>query len=107
MSKNTNTQKELQNETVIAQSAMERRANRRKGRGGDETADWESCDATLIQGLIAIVSINKGTVTFGYTRDGGAYFISYYFGESSEKVYCRPSEGIDTFLAYEIESFAN
>ncbi len=102
---NPNKLKELRNETIIAKSAMERRANRRKNRGNDETADWEACNSTLIQKLVAIVSLNKGTVTFGYTRNGEAYFISYYFGESSEKVYCRPSEGIDDFLQYEIESF--
>lgn len=101
---NHNTQGE-KNATVTAKSAMERRANRRKNRGTDETADWEGCDPVLIQKLIAIVAINKGTVTFGYTRDGGAYYVSYYFGDGNEKVYCRPSEGIDSFLESEAMSF--
>lgn len=95
----------LRNENTIGESAMLRRANRRKNRGGDDTADWSECNPDLVVGLIAIVGLNKGTITLGYTRDGGAYYISYYFGLESEKVYCRPTEDIDTFLEYEIKSF--
>ncbi len=91
--------------TTDSSNALERRANRRKNRGHGDVADWESADSLLIQKLISVVSFQKGTTTFGYTRDGGAYFISYYFGDKSERVYCRPAEGIDLFLTDEIESF--
>ena len=95
----------LRNEGVVAQSVLDRAGARRKNRGNGGTADWESCDSELIARLIAVIGLNKGTITFGYTRDGETYFISYYFGDKSEKFYCRPSEGIDTFLEYEIKAF--
>ncbi len=93
------------NEATEAKNALERRKARRANRGGTETADWAGADSSLIQQLVATVTGQKGTITLGYTKDGGAYYISYYFGDSSEAAYCRPSEGIDDFLKGEIESF--
>lgn len=104
---NTNPNKlgKKKNEAVESKNALLRRQARSKNRGGVETADWRSADASLIQGLIETVTGQKGTITLGYTKDGGAYYISYYFDGTSEPAYCRPSEGINDFLTQEIESF--
>lgn len=104
---NTNPNKlgQKKNEAIESKNALQRRKERRKNRGGTEIADWGSCDASLIQRLIETITEQKGTLTLGYTKDGGAYYVSYYFGEESEAVYCRPSEGIDDFLRGEIEAF--
>ncbi len=94
------------NEEFEKITALDRRKARRNGRGGGAIADWANANGELLQGLIATVTVQKGTITLGYTKDGGAYYVSYYFGAESEAVYCRPSEGIDEFLKEEIESFA-
>lgn len=104
-STNPNKLSERDNEAIKNENALQRRQRRNANRGITETADWHNADAELIRGLIETVTGQKGTITLGYTRDGGAYYISYYFGDSSEAIYCRPSEGIDNFLTEEIESF--
>jgi hypothetical protein len=107
MNKSTNPNKLTgdDRETIKTQNALERRRARQNNRGNGVVADWEGCDPAILQKLIGTVTIQKGTITLGYTRDGGAYYISYYFGGESEPVYCRPSEGIDAFLQGEIEAF--
>lgn len=102
---NPNKLNSKKNEKIESKNALERRKARRKNRGGGEIADWSSADPLLLQRLISTVTFQHGTVTMGYTKDGGAYYISYYFGDESEAIYCRPSEGIDAFLEGEIESF--
>lgn len=107
MSESTNPNKLTDNEReqIKNENALQRRKRRNKNRGGSETADWANANAETLRRLIEVVAFQKGTITLGYTRDGGAYYVSYYFGTQSEAVYCRPSEGIDEFLQEEIESF--
>ena len=104
-STNPNRLKEDEREAIKKENALERRKRRNKNRGSHETADWSSADSLLIQKLIATVTIQSGSITMGYTKDGGAYYISYYFGGKSQPFYCRPSEGIDEFLQGEIVEF--
>ncbi len=92
-------------ETAKTQSEMERRKQRKKNRGNDVTTDWEQVDSTLIVRLIATVANIKGTTTFGYTRDGGAYYINYYVNGESDKVYIRPTEDVDSAIEAEIASW--
>lgn len=80
-----------------ANSPLERRKARRAKRGGGHTADWQSVDPEILQGLIAAVALH-GTVTFGYTRDGGAYFINFWVDGASDKEYIRPNENVDEVL---------
>lgn len=92
--------------TDRSKSALERRRERQNNRGkGVETADWESVNSDNLVKLIARVTLLKGTITFGYTRDGGAYYISYYMDGESEKLYVRPTEDVDNFILSELESF--
>lgn len=87
------------------QKAMERRRQRRKNRGNSEPADWGSVQPELITQLIERVTALRGTITFGYTRDGGAYYLNYYIDNESEKVYIRPTEDIEQRLRDEYESW--
>jgi len=98
--------KDSKNETAnTTAKLLRRRKERKKNRGNTEVADWESCDSKKLQALIAVVAFHHGTVTFGYTRDGGAFYISYYIDGDSEKIYPRPSEDIDARLDDEIEGW--
>lgn len=84
---------------------LARRKERKKNRG-DSTlvTDWIQADAETLRLLVATVAIH-GTVTFGYTRDGGAYYINYWMDGQSFKEYIRPTEDLDAVLRVEIESW--
>lgn len=92
----------MKNDTS-SQTLAERRNQRKNNRGDVPPADWESLNPKDILELIATVTALKGTVTFGYTRDGGAYYISYYVDGESLKEYIRPTEDVDAFIRHEIE----
>lgn len=102
---NPNKLKDVKNEAIKNENALQRRQRRNKNRGSSETADWRGANSETLQRLIETVTGQSGTITLGYTKDGSAYYVSYYFGDQSEAVYCRPSEGIDEFLEGEIEAF--
>lgn len=87
------------------EAIMARRKSRRKNRGSSDPADWGGCDQDLLQGLVAIVTGVGATITLGYTKDGGAYYVNYYIDGESDKLYIRPTEGIDAVLEAEIESW--
>lgn len=105
MSKNEEKDTKTDETTRTTANLLRRRKERNSNRGNKETADWESVDPSKITALIGLVTYHKGTVTFGYTRDGGAYYISYYIDSESEKIYIRPTEDIDARLEDEIESW--
>lgn len=92
-------------DTNNATNAVRRRMERRANRGNGATADWDSCDSRMLQNLIATVTAFGGTITFGYTRDGGAYYVNYYVDLESIKEYVRPTENIDAWLEAEIEAW--
>lgn len=82
---------------------IRKRKERQENRGNSNPADWETVDWNLVIRLIATVAHKGGTTTFGYTRDGGAYYISYYIGGESIRTYIRPTEDVDQALVDEIE----
>lgn len=53
-------------------------------------ADWGDCDPLLIAQLIANACHDGLTVSFGYTRDGGAYYLGFYDGNETKRVYLKP-----------------
>lgn len=90
---------------IDSTNRLERRKQRRKNRGsGTAVADWQSVDPNILQSLIAAVT-QFGTITFGYTRDGGAYYINYWVDGQSDKEYIRPTEDVDQALESELESW--
>lgn len=102
-SKEPNTKKTSSNATS---SKLERLKERRKNRGKTSAVpDYESVNSELLVRLIATVT-QHGTVTFGYTRDGGAYYINYWVDGDSIKEYVRATEDMDAFLRAEIEAWS-
>jgi hypothetical protein len=94
------------NATVDAKSAIQRRKERKDNRGDSESADWDGIDPAIVLRLIATIANLAGTITFGYTKDGGAYYINYYVGGESDRVYIRPTEDVDSTIEAEIESWS-
>lgn len=91
--------------TTNTPSKLERLKQRRQNRGKTSiTTDYESFNAELLKRLIATVA-QHGTITFGYTRDGGAYYINYWVDGDSFKEYLRPTEDVDAFLQSEIDAW--
>lgn len=73
--------------------------NRKKGSGGTGgTADWATAACDSIQRLVTTVTSRGGAVRLGYTRDGGAYAVGFYYGSEATTEYCRPSEDLEAFL---------
>ncbi|MBT8449369.1 MAG: hypothetical protein KJO69_06745 [Gammaproteobacteria bacterium] len=84
---------------------LERLKQRRRNRGTTTVVtDYESFNSDLLKRLIAVVA-KHGTITFGYTRDGGAYYINYWVDGESFKEYLRPTEDADAFLQAEIDAW--
>lgn len=82
--------------------------NRRKDSGGSAgVADWGGATATLLVKLVETVASRGGAVRFGYTRDGGAYAVGFYYGIDHETAYCRPGEDLDDFMKEWIEFYEN
>ena len=111
-STNRNGQKNMPNTTKSKTTkeknptnVMAQRARRKQNRGNNAIADWESCNPQLLLRLVGAVTALKGTISFGYTRDGGAYYVNYYVDGVSDKEYVRPTEDIDMWLQEEIKSF--
>lgn len=87
-------------------SKLARLKERRNNRGKSTVVtDYESANPELLARLIATVA-RHGTITFGYTRDGGAYYINYWVDGESIKEYVRPTEDFDAFLEAEIEAWS-
>ncbi len=87
------------------ENALSRRKERKNGRGNSESADWGDCDESDILQLIAVVTGLGGTITFGYTRDGGAYYLSYFMDGEALKVFIRPTEDVELAIKSEIDEW--
>lgn len=78
--------------------AEETRKRRTHGGAGTATADWATCDGTILARAVAAVSRDGGAVRLGYTRDGGAYAVGIYGDGDPFTEYVPPSEDITEFM---------
>lgn len=85
--------------------AAKQRAERRANRGKSNPADWSSVEPVLLAELICAVSCQGAMLTFGYSRDMGAYMLGVYDNGERSTEYCRPSEDVELFLRNVIEDF--
>jgi len=85
--------------------AAAQRAARRAARHGNSIADWGTADPDLIVALIDRATKPGGLVSFGYTRDQGAYTVGFLNGDDRFTEYCRPTEDLGTFLRMLCEDF--
>lgn len=72
---------------------------------GQQVADWEACDGSLLATFAATLARDGGAVRLGYTRDGGAYAVGIYGDGDPYTVYVPPSEDINDWLRNAIEDF--
>lgn len=68
---------------------------------------YDAVPNDLLFTLIDKVTSRGGAVRFGYTRDGGAYAVGFYYGSESSTEYCRPNESLEDFMKYWIEFYEN
>lgn len=70
------------------------------------SADWSNADQGMLFKLILTVTSRGGAIRFGYTRDGGAYAVGFYYGAEATTEYCRPNENLEIFLADWIDFYS-
>lgn len=82
------------------EAAKENRQIRGRNRGEEyvEVADWGSVAPGLLAEAIAVVSNRKCAIQFGYTRDGGAYYIRVVGDGEPYNEFVRPTEDIEKHL---------
>jgi len=71
---------------------------RRSSSKSGTPADWQGCNAELLQRAIAAIAGMGGAVRLGYTRDGGAYAIGVYGDGDPFTEYLSPNDDVDEFL---------
>lgn len=74
------------------------RANRRRNRGTNNSAEWGDANADKVLAAISAIARNGFAVRFGYTRDGGAFAIGVVGDGDPFTEYVRPNEDIDLYL---------
>jgi len=78
--------------------------------GGKErhgrVVDWAQVDRTLMGDLVATCTAIGCAVLFGFTRDRGAWSLTFYwdglapnkYGKKSETVYCNAEEMLESWV---------
>lgn len=61
-------------------------------------ADWSSADPRWVAGVVHVVTRVGGAVSFGYSRDGGAYSLSIMLDGDRETLWFNGGADIDTEL---------
>lgn len=72
--------------------------NRNRGNEFVEAADWASVEPQLLADAIAAVSSRKCAIQFGYTRDGGAYYVRIVGDSDPYNEFIRPTEDIEKHI---------
>lgn len=78
---------------------------RNLNRGSSDVADWSGVSSEKVLAVIHVVAEAGCAVTFGKTRDGGAYTLRILGIEGLGTFYVRPSENVEETLRWIHESF--
>lgn len=89
--------------TTTPSKLAQRRKERQSNRGNSDPADYAVLDSEILAELIEAFTRTGGVVGFGYTRDGGAYYISYFADGERDAIYIRPTEDVEARLVDEIK----
>lgn len=82
--------------------------NRKPDNGSSAgSADWSALPTEHLAKLIDAVTSRGGAIRLGYTRDGGAYAVGFYYGSESTTEYCRPTESLEDFCQKWTEFYLN
>lgn len=96
--KNRNPQESASSARQRDTEKAKQRAERRRNRGNAEPCDWGLASADRLLRLVASATNAGDIISFGYTRDGGAYTVTIFDGSDRFVEYCRPTESVDDFL---------
>jgi len=77
---------------------LARKLERRRNRGEGSSADWGACDPNSIASLISAATADGTIISFGYTRDGGAYMVGLFNDGERATEYCRATEDVNVFV---------
>lgn len=61
-------------------------------------ADWSAADPRWVAGVVHVVTRTGGAVSFGYSRDGGAYSLSIMLDGERETLWFNGGADIDAEL---------
>lgn len=67
-------------------------------------ADWGGCDPARLQTVVVEIGGLGGAVTFGYSRDGGAHFLTLMLDDSRETLWFNGGADLDLELENVIET---
>lgn len=96
----------VRKETTRTEQAPQQSQTRRRNRGNNDAADWQSCDAAKLQAVISAVSQHGFAVRFGYTKDGGAFAVGIIGDGEPFTEFVRPTEDIDVYLEGLLQDYA-
>lgn len=64
----------------------------------DHKADWGRCDPARIQAVVVRIGWLGGAVTFGYSRDGGAHFLTLLLDQDRTTLWFNGGATLDDEL---------
>lgn len=67
-------------------------------RGPVVSADWSKADAKALAGLVSAVTARGGAISFGTSRDGGAYSITLFLEQERETLWFNGDCDLDAEL---------
>lgn len=76
--------------------------------------DWSQCDRTLIGDLVAVCSVAGVAVLFGFTRDRGAWALTFMgdilppnpSGKRVQTVYCNSEDMLESWVSEWVENWS-
>lgn len=68
------------------------------GTRGNAAADWRTVDFTWLAGVVIETTSRGGMVSFGLSRDRGAYSINIFLEGDSRKIWVSSEEDINAKL---------
>ena len=69
-----------------------------QGRGAKGSADWGSCDAQLLLGVIVAITALGGAATIGLSRDQGAYSLTLLLDDARQTLWYNGDADLDDEL---------
>lgn len=81
-----------------ASIAKQQSANRRRNRGNVEPADWKEAHPDKLAAAIVAITSHGFAIRFGYTKDGGAFYVGIVGDGEPFSEFIRPTEDIDLYL---------
>ncbi len=100
--RNPNSPKKAKRGTVRNDRRLEAISQRRKG----AAADWLGCLPERIQGVVHGITSLGGAVTFGTSRDGGAYSVTLLLEGDRETLWFNGDAVLDDELQAIIETLS-